>query len=298
MVRRRIVLSMAVMAIVAAACSGGVGGPAVTSGPGSTDDLGAGLPTLPGGGGGTGGQPSGAKVRVFNAYTADGSGTGAIDVYGDSLVGSDSTPIATVPYGTLSEFFDPGVFDSDGNAFLTFLPAGVKDQDKVLMTQTETLHSSDVLTVYLGTGSQRADGTRGAFDQVYFHHPTGGGVANTPPPGKGLLIVTSAGLDEIMTSQADKTWYVGLGNGCDGGLGSGPGITTTVSPGATGAEYELTPGAVTVGIYAGPSDQIGTCTGEPIAQAQVEAKANVLDVFILYAPKDGQLKSMMIPLEP
>ena len=295
---QRAAAGLAIVAMLAIACGGGA---AVTNAPGATSDGGGGNATTApggGGGGGGGGQPTGAKVRIFNAWTPDGATTGSVDVYADSLVGSDSKPVITVPYGTLTDFFDPGTFDSAGDVTLTFLPAGVKDQAKVLMNQNETLKSGDVLTIYLGTGSKRDDGTYGSFDQVYFHQVLDGGGANTPPPGKALLIVTSSGLDGIMTSQADKTWDVGVGNGCEAGLGNGPGITTTVSPGATGAEYDLQPGSYTVGIYASASDQAGTCTGEPIAQAKLDAKANERAVFILYAPKDGALKSLMIPLEP
>ncbi|HJP88764.1 MAG TPA: hypothetical protein VJ850_07025 [Candidatus Limnocylindrales bacterium] len=296
---RGLATGMAIVALVAA-CGGG-GGPAQTGGPGSTDDGGA-VPTFNAGGGGGGGgggnQVSGAKVRVFNAWSPDGGTGGSVDVYGDAFVGADSKALIAVPYGTLTDFFDPGVFDTEGDAMITFLPAGVKDQAKVLMNQSETLKAGDVLTIYLGTGSKNSDGTTGAFDQVYFHKVVDGGGANTPPPGKSMLIVTSSGLDAIMTSQADRTWYVGIGSGCEPGLGSGPGITTTVSPGATGAEYDIAPGSYTVAIYSEPSDQAGTCTGEPIAQAHLDAKANERAVFILYAPKDGQLTSQMIPLEP
>lgn len=294
---RRIAAGLAIVAMLAAACGGG--GPSTTSAAGATDDAGAGLATFNGGGGGGGGnQASGARVRVFNGYSPITSEPGAIEVYGDSFVGDDSKPVMSVPYGTLSGFFDPGVFDAEGDASLTFLPAGQKGQDKALMTQSETLHAGDVLTIYVGTGDKRDDGTFGVFDQVYFHHPTGNGGADTPPPGSGLLIVTSSGLDGLMTSAANQSWYVSYGNGCESGLGGGDGITVTVSPGQTGATYELPPGHVKVAIYARPSDQAAACTGEPIARAEVDAKAGTIDVLVLYAPKDGQLKAQMIPLEP
>jgi hypothetical protein len=291
MIGRRALLAIPAVAVLIAACAGGL--PAL---PGSTDG-GDGEFTFPVFQGPTN-RPSGAQVRVFNAYSPVTSEPGAIDVYGESFVSDDSRPLVSVPYGTLSEFFDPGAMDDDGNAFVAFYPAGRKGSDDQLMSQSFTLQQGEVYTVFVTT-ARNFDDEFVASTHVFAHHPEPGGLASTPSPGNGLLTVVSTGLDEVL-AETDDQWFVSFGSGCEPGLGNEPGsgITSAVSPGQTGATFEIAPGAHTVTIHAQGPTEAPTCTTPSIADGQVEAKADTTDVMLLFAPKAGDLRSVIVPLEP
>ncbi len=290
MARWRRKLSLLATLVLLVGCAGT---PAL---PGSTDDFGD--FTFPPFEGPTN-RPSGAQLRVVNLYTPVTSEPGAIDVYGEVFVDSSSSPIVSVPYGTVSAFVDPTAMDEDGNGFLTFMPAGVTDDASALMSKSETFKPGQIITIFLAT-SGLLDGGFGASSHYFGHHPEAGGLADTPAPGKGLLTVVSTGLDAILSDVSSQSWFVSFGNGCEPGLGNAPGSgsTSAVSPGQTGATYEIEPGQHTVTIHAHPSDQAPDCSTPPIAEAQVEAKSGVTDVLFLYAPKDGDLRSIMVPLEP
>lgn len=295
MIRWRSALVFALVGTIGLAACGGSGLPGPTGGPASTDA--SGDFTFPPFQGPTN-RPSGARVRVFNAFSPVTSEPGAIDVYGASFVDETSTPLATVPYGTLSAFFDPTVMDEDGNGFLAFYPAGRRSSDDQLMSQSFTLHAGDIETVFITT-ARNFEGTFTGSTHVFDHHPAAGGLANTPRPGEGLLVVVSTGLDEVL-GDPDESWFISFGSGCEPGIGNEPGsgITTAVSPGQTGATYDISAGQHTVSVHAQAPDAAPTCSTPAIAEAQVEAKPDVTDVFFLYAPKAGDLRSIMVPLEP
>ncbi len=164
------------------------------------------------------------------------------------------------------------------------------------MTQQETVKSGDVITIFLTTGDKLDSGGYGGLDQVFFNTPPADFGLATAPPGKGLLIVVSSGLDQTLASPDARDWYVSLGKGCDPGLDGGDGTTVTVSPGSSGATFALDPGSVTVTIHATSPDSQPDCGGSPIASATVTAKPGVTDVLFLYGT-DGDLHAEMVPLE-
>src|SRR4051794_33105301 len=114
-------LSLVAVGFLLAACGGASpgGGGAQTGGlptdkPDVTDD---------GAAAGPGGRPSGATVRIVNVYNG-GDKAASIDVYAAPWVSDGATPLLTVPYGTVTEFFDPTVADEAGDMFLSFYRHG------------------------------------------------------------------------------------------------------------------------------------------------------------------------------
>lgn len=92
---------------------------------------------------------------MINAFTPVTSDPGPIDVYGDAFVDDDWTPLASAPYGTMSEFFDPTAMDEEGNGLLRFYPAGPKGSDDRPMSQSFTLGAGDTYTVFVMTSARR-----------------------------------------------------------------------------------------------------------------------------------------------
>ena len=63
----------------------------------------------------------------------------------------DWTPLASAPYGTMSEFFDPTAMDEGGNGLLRFYPAGPNGSDDRPMSQSFTLGAGDTYGVFVTT---------------------------------------------------------------------------------------------------------------------------------------------------
>jgi hypothetical protein len=132
-------------------------------------------------------RPSGALIRVVNLYN-DGTGAPApIDVYGDySALGA---ALRSVPYGTASDWFDPGVLDDQGNAHVSFFPSGKRASDDALIDQSETLKGTERITMIVGTGeNKKSDGTYFGQIEILFENSTLNPLP-TAPASKALVVV-------------------------------------------------------------------------------------------------------------
>jgi len=298
---RRMVLLALVMTL--AACGGGAtatGGPASTAAvaPDATADPGVVDPgtAAPGGNAGFDGQPSGARVRLFNAYT-DPVGTGVgLDLYPVPYLTEATTPLLSVPYGTLSPVFDPLQSDDAGNSFLTAYVSGEFGNGNNVMGVTNTLKGTEVITYLVARGSgTMGNGRAGAISQAVYD-PTAGGSSGTPPPaGKGRVLIDAPGLDEIITD--DVSWSVSFGDGCTLGPNDTEYASQLVSPGTSGTIYELKPGTYTMSLHTYVSGgEIPTCTDKAVFEVQVPVEdGKVVQVF-LWATTPDALQAAVIPL--
>jgi hypothetical protein len=299
---RRMVLL--VLAASLAACGGGsaaTSGPASTSAgavPTATADPGSVAPVTaaPGGNGSLGGQPSGAKVRIFNAYM-DPVGTGvALDLYPVPYITEATTPLLSVPYGKLSPVFDPLKSDDAGNSFTTAYVTGEFGNGNEVMGVTNTLKGTEVI-LYLvarGTGTM-GNGRAGSISEAVYD-PTAGGSSRTPPPaGKGRVLISATGLDQTMSK--DDSWSVSFGDGCTLGPDDTQYASQLVSPGTSGSVYELKPATYTMSLHTYVSGgEIPTCKDKPVFKVQVPVEdGKVVQVF-LWATKPDALQAAVIPL--
>ena len=209
----------------------GGGGATATAGPGGGatptidpfDPFGGGLgrPTM---------RPSGARFRVVNGYATPPAGPTAIDVYAGHSAAAGQQPLVTVPFGGVSDWFDSGVFDEDGNAALSYYPAGKRTIDDNLITKTETLQGDERVTAFLSAADTKT-ATGVLFGRIEMLFETGVDFAlGTPPPGKSLLFVDAVGAQNLVDKE--RLWYVSTGGKClpeiDFSTGVGP---QPVSPG-------------------------------------------------------------------
>ena len=293
-----------VIALTLAACGGGSTAP---SGPASTDtgvdpaatvDPGATDPgsAAPGGNSGFGGQPSGAKVRVFNAY-ADPVGTGVgLDLYPVPYIDEATTPLLSVPYGELSPVFDPLKSDDAGNSWLTAYASGEFGNGNEVMGVTNTLTGTEVITYLVARGTgEMGNGRAGSISEGVYD-PTAGGSSRTPPPaGKGRVLISATGLDQVITD--DVSWSVSFGDGCTLGPDDTDYASQIMTPGASGAVYELKPGTYTMSLHTYVSGgEIPTCTDKSVFDVQVPVEdGKVVQVF-LWATTPDALQAAVIPL--
>jgi len=294
---RRMVLL--VIAMTLAACGGGstaTSGPAsaaTAAVPDATVDPGT---AAPGGNSGFDGQPSGTKVRVFNAYM-DPVGTGlGLDLYPLPFTTEARKPLLSVPYGTLSPVFDPLKSDDAGNSFLTGYVSGEFGNGNEVMSADNTLKGTEVILYLVSRGTgQMGNGRAGAQSETIYD-PTAGGSSRTPPPaGKGRVLISASGLDQTITK--DVTWSVSFGDGCTLGPDDTQYASQLVSPGTTGSVYELKPGTYTMSLHTYVSGgEIPTCKDKSVFEVKVPVEdGKVVQVF-LWATKPDALQAAVIPL--
>jgi hypothetical protein len=299
--RRMVLLAFA---LILAACGGGS---AASSRPSSTDtgavpevtaDPGAVDPgtAAPGGNPGFGGQPSGARVRVFNAYTDPVGTAQGLDLYPVSFITEATKPLLSVPYGTLSPVFDPLKFDDAGNSFLTAYVSGESGNGNEVMGVTNTLTGTEAILYLVARGSgQMGNGRAGAISEAVYD-PSAGGSSRTPPPaGKGRVLISATGLDQTITD--DVSWSVSFGDGCTLGPDDTEYASQLVGPGTSGSTYELKPGTYTLSLHTYVSGgEIPTCKDKPVFDVQVPVEdGKVVQVF-LWATTPGTLQAAVIPL--
>lgn len=261
-------------------------------------DIGSGLPTGSaddGSGNAPEGKSSGALIRVFNAYTPLNGEPGPIDLYPEPFVLEGATPNRSVPYGTLSEPFDPTVKDDDGNMFLSAYWGGTTGNGDNLVNKTETLKGGEVITYFIATGdvTQEGSGRRFGSIQAFFHDPPSGGLSTDVPAGKGLLTVSTIGLDKVLSAPESYGLYFGTGAGCTKAIGDTDFSQTGVGPGSA-ADFALDPGDYTGTVY-----NDATCAANPIvANVPFTIEEGGRNVLFVYAPKDKDFRSAVVPLTP
>jgi hypothetical protein len=247
------------------------------------------------------GKPSGAQVRVVNVYAPLDGNPGPVDVYGLAWSTPSDDPLVTIPFEGVSDYFDPGMFGDDGDAFLSFYWDGTSGNGNALISVTATLEGNEVLTYVIATGGNEQDsGRRYASLQTFDHAvnmvPFGTDVSRA---GKGQLVVTSFGLDDVL-GMGDSNLFISLGDGCTKAVDDEDFSLTSVGPGTSGL-YLLDPGAYTVSLHAYESlDQNErTCDNAPLLDGlEIEAVGDQSGLIVIYAAEDGgDVRWMFVPLD-
>jgi hypothetical protein len=251
------------------------------------------------GGGGFGGEsdlppgvrPSGALVRVVNLYNPLNSDPGPLDLHPRPWASEGRQPRWSVPYGTVSEFFDPLVHNDQGHMYLSMYWEGTTGNGDEIITATATLTGGEVNTYIVATGSntQRSGRLYGAL-RTYHHHRD----RNVRPisAGRGLVQLDTFGLDKVM-DDTDVTLYISTGSGCVPAVGDTERSYARLRPGfAVG--YELPPGRHTATIHTDAA-----CAGPVVTRrVPITVEEGGRSLLILYAPRDGEVRSLFVPLTP
>lgn len=242
-----------------------------------------------------GSRPSGALVRVFNAYAPLNGEPGPVDLYSRPFALEGATPKLTVPYGTMSELFDPTVSDEAGDMFLSIYWAGTTGNGSELISKTETLKGGEVITFFLTTGpSTQSGGRRFGASQTFFHQPKEDPFAAAGvPTTKGLLMVDTVGLEEVLAEPSTYRMFFGIGTGCYKAVKDTESSMQSVGPG-TGATFAFDPGRYSGTVYNDPN-----CAANPIVQnVPFEIAAGGRSMLFVYAPKENDFRAAVVPLEP
>jgi len=187
-------IAVALVAILLVACGGSGTPPGGQPSPTAPGLGGGSAPTFePSGLFGGGGfvqptlRPSAARFRVVNGYSSPPGGPSAVDVYGGYSAGEGHKPLISVPFGAISDWFDPGVFDDQGNAALAYYPAGKRSSDDELISKSETLKGTERVTVFITAGDE-TNPSGGRYGRLSMVFEKGTDVAGeSPEPGKAIL---------------------------------------------------------------------------------------------------------------
>lgn len=248
-----------------------------------------------------GNKPSGATVRIVNLYNPIKGAPGPIDIYAAPWVEAGAKPLLSVPYGQVSPPFDPTVADDQGDMFLSFYASGVTGNGSELMSQDETLKGGENIVFYLATGDlQDTSGTYGGELGTQFAPSASDTLDHaTPPAGKALVNVQALGLDKVLTNAATTHWIASFGAGCDPGLGGDANDINEIDPGS-GVEYAVEAGQTTLSLHLDPqtSSDVPDCKNASALDVPLTTKAGEYDLLMIYAPKDGELKTLFMTVSP
>lgn len=284
-----------VVVLVAAACGGSTGSagtPAPTIGaPGGSLDPGT---SAVGGTGGPGQDltPSGARWRIANFYRDAAGRPTDIDVYGD--FNAQAGPLLkTVRYGTLSEFFDPGRLDDQGDANLSFYPAGRTGTDDQIGSQTATLKGDEVVTMAIATGENTSqNGTALGRWKTFYENGQDFPLPTAPTSGDAVLMADGVAL-AAFPNTTETFAFLGVDGTCLPSVEGGPdGGGQPLAPHSQ-QSYIYPAGSHNVTVHLANAD----CGAKsPYPAIPVALSAGERAWLFFYSPDDGQLQTLLVPV--
>lgn len=281
-----------IASLLLGACGGPAGGSPSPAGTGGTPTAGA--PTSA-----TGGNlpESGALVRVVNLY-ANESGPQTLDIYGfgGTEIVSHQVLVATVAYGTASDWFNPGYVEGSAGARTAGVAvhlAGAADQ--LIGARDTSIVPGSRATVIVGPSDNLGPLIGIRLDS---HPDTGHGGVPQALADSGVLVTSHQG----MPPEFDRSsFYASIGDYCLRSKFPNPDIEEIVGHPLgqpIGNELVVEPGSHTLTIHPGSEDpqQPTTCQDSPLAQAPLQiAMGGRAYVFIYTEPGESDLNVLVAP---
>jgi hypothetical protein len=238
-----------------------------------------------------------ARVRFVNLFTNATYPSSSIDVYqGSSATDGCGKKLATVPFGSASDYIDVTALDESGSWDGIAYIAGSTDDDHKIIDQGETWSGGEVVTiVFSGTEpSSTATGlppSSGSV-QAFFENGDSPAIAE-PPAGKAVVGIAATSLQSV---DQEGAWRAGVSGQSGCLMAEGDTESTATNIGGTQlVSYPVDPGSLSLGLF--PSDA-GSCTGTPVmGPATVDASAGSRTFIFAYGVDKQNEKLLVLPLE-
>lgn len=237
-----------------------------------------------------------ARVRFVNLFTNATYPSSAVDVYqGSSATDPCGKKLATVPFGSASEYVDVSALSESGSWTATAYVAGSTDDQHKIIDQGETWNGGEVVTIVF-SGSEPSTDTglppSSGSVQAFFENGDSPAIA-APPTGKAAVGIAATSLQHV---DKDGSWRAGVSgqSGCLKAEGDTDSTTTNIG-GTQLVSYTVDPGSLNLGLF--PSDP-GDCTGTPaIGPTTVDAAAGSRTFVFAYGVDKQSEKLLVLPLE-
>ena len=294
--RTRALVILGISALLLAACGGG-GGSKPAAAPSDSTAPGGVTTTSAGGGNGkcfTDPGPQKARVRFVNLFTNATYPSGDIDVW-QGFSGNDSCgkKLATVPFGTASDYIDVTASDSSGNWSTIAFVVGSRADDHQIITQSETWKGGEQVTiVFQGQDPKSGNGPAAGADQSFFESHSDINSTLDAVPAKALIAIGAASIQYVVP---DGSWRAGIA-GVTGCLKTATDTenTSTSIGGTSQVPYAVTPGSLQLSLY--PS-QPGTCSGKAdYGPVTIDAPAGSRQFVFAYGPDAQHIKLLVLPI--
>ncbi len=239
-----------------------------------------------------------ARVRFVNLFTNPTYPSSDIDVWqGFSATDSCGKKLATIKYGTASDYIDVTAGDESGNWETAAYIAGSTDDKHQVMTQTETWKGGEQVTItFQGAETDSTSGLppSAGGDQTFFEKPEVGDVSSFKTiADKALLGIAATSVQYIDKAGA---WVAGVAG--EPACLKADGDTEFTRTNIGGTElvlYPVAPGSIQLGLY--PS-QPGTCTGAAaIGPAPINVAAGSRTLVFVYGTAAKSLKLLVLPVD-
>jgi hypothetical protein len=299
--RRRALVAAGLSSLLLLAACGGGSSKAKTS-PSTDGGTGADVSTTTtsGGSGGNGDcftTPGSqhAKVRFVNLFTNATYKAEDIQVL-QGFSGADpcGKKLATVPYGTASDYVDVTAGDDSGNWNAGAYVGGATDQNHEIITQSETWKGGEQVTiVFMGAQSQAGNSPSAGADQTFFEkNDTGGSESFPSVAGKAVVGIGAAALQYVVK---DGSWRAGIAGKAGCLKSADDTATSTTNIGGTSlVQYPVDAGTLQLSLY--PSDP-GTCAGKAdMGPVSVDASAGGRTFVLAYGTTAQDLKLLVLPV--
>ncbi len=233
------------------------------------------------------------EERIANLYR-DASGKPTdLDIYGD-FDATNAPRLITVPYGTVTDFFDPGVMDDQGDADWTFYPAGKTGRDDQIGMQQETLKATDRITMVIGDGeSKSSTGTQLGMWKTIFETSTDFPLPTPPTAGDAVLMVDGVGITNLPNT-SETFVFVGIDGTCLPSVEQGAAAGGEPRGPHSQQNYLYPAGSHAVSLYLTNPD----CTGKSAyPDTTVALNAGQRAFLFYYTPDDKTLKGLLVPAQ-
>lgn len=235
-----------------------------------------------------------ARVRFVNLFTNSTYKSSDIDVYqGFGATDPCGKKLATVPFGTASDYVDVTADDDSGDWNATAYVAGSTAKDHEIITQSETWKGGEQITItFEGAEKQAGLPASSGGDQAFFEKPVTADSELKPADGKAVLGIAGTSLEYVTPNGA---WVAGIAGqpACLKAVGDTESTRTNIG-GTQLVQYTTDPGSLSVGLY---NSNPGTCTGTPaIGPATVDATAGSRTLVFAYGTDAQNLKLLVLPI--